>query len=53
MIPTQHSLVIRIQAGGSDDDWRRFYSLYERPILAFAASHSLSGWSVRMSCKKR
>ncbi len=42
MIPTQHTLVIRIQAGGSDDDWGRFYSLYERPILAFAASHSLS-----------
>lgn len=42
MILTQHSLVIRIQAGGSDDDWGRFYSLYERPILAFAASHSLS-----------
>ena len=42
MIPTQHSLVIRIQGGGSDDDWGRFYSLYERPILAFASSHSLS-----------
>ena len=42
MIPTQHSLIIRIQAGGSDVDWRNFYNLYERPILAFAASHSLS-----------
>ncbi len=42
MIPTQHSLIVRIQAGGSDGDWRNFYNLYERPILAFAASHSLS-----------
>lgn len=42
MIPTQHSLVHRIQAGGSDEDWGRFYSLYERPILDFAAARSLS-----------
>lgn len=42
MIPTQHTLVVRIQAGGSDGDWRKFYTLYERPILAFAASFSLN-----------
>ncbi len=41
MILTQHSLVRRIQSGGSEDDWSSFYCLYERPILAFAASYSL------------
>lgn len=42
MIVTQQSLVLRMRAGGSDDDWRRLYELYEKPILAFAASHSLN-----------
>jgi RNA polymerase sigma factor (sigma-70 family) len=42
MIATQHSLVSRMRAGGSDDDWERLYAIYEKPILAFAASHSLS-----------
>lgn len=42
MIPTQHSLVARLQEGPSNADWARFYSLYERPLLAFAASHSLT-----------
>ena len=42
MIATQHSLVARIREGGSDSDWTRFYDLYEKPILAFAASHSLN-----------
>lgn len=41
MLPTQHSLVARLRGGGSDSDWNRFYALYEKPILAFAASHSL------------
>ena len=42
MIPTQHTLVTRIQAGGNQEDWSRFYRLYERPILAFASAHSLN-----------
>jgi RNA polymerase sigma factor (sigma-70 family) len=42
MIATQHSLVARMRSGGSEEDWRKFYHLYERPILAFAASHSLN-----------
>lgn len=41
MIPTQHSLVARLREGASNTDWERFYMLYERPLLAFAASHSL------------
>lgn len=41
MIPTQHSLVARLQSAASNADWERFYFLYERPLLAFAASHSL------------
>ena len=41
MIVTQHSLVARMRTGGSNEDWSRFYRLYEKPILAFAASHSL------------
>lgn len=41
MIPTQHTLVARLRAGASDGDWEKFYILYERPILAFAASHAL------------
>ena len=31
-----------MQNGGSDSDWTRFYDLYEKPILAFAASRSLN-----------
>src|SRR5207237_9274599 len=42
MIVTQHSLVARMRTGGSNEDWSRFYRLYEKPILAFAASHSLN-----------
>jgi RNA polymerase sigma factor (sigma-70 family) len=42
MIATQHSLVHRMRNGGSNDDWQRFYLLYEKPILVFAASHSLN-----------
>lgn len=42
MIATQHTLVARLQAGGSEEDWSRFYDIYERPILAFAAAHSLA-----------
>jgi RNA polymerase sigma factor (sigma-70 family) len=41
MIATQHSLVARLRKQTSETDWRRFYTLYERPLLAFAASHSL------------
>ncbi|MBA3649956.1 MAG: sigma-70 family RNA polymerase sigma factor [Chthoniobacterales bacterium] len=41
MLPTQHSLIARLRGGDSDSDWNRFYALYEKPILAFAASHSL------------
>lgn len=42
MIATQHTLVARMRDGGSDSDWQRFYQLYEKPIMAFAASRSLS-----------
>ncbi len=42
MIPTQHTLVARLREHGSNGDWERFYLLYERPILAYAAAHSLS-----------
>jgi len=42
MIATQHGLVDRMRKGGSDDDWQRFYYLYEKPILAYAASHTLN-----------
>ena len=42
MIATQCSLVARMRDGGSDSDWQSFYQLYEKPILAFAASRSLS-----------
>ncbi len=37
MIVTQHSLVSRMRDGVSDGDWQRFYALYEKAILAFAA----------------
>lgn len=42
MVLTQHSLVKRLQNGPADSDWNRFYRLYEKPILAVAASRSLS-----------
>ena len=42
MISTQNSLVFRLQRGGSEVDWMRFYELYEGPILALAASRSLN-----------
>lgn len=42
MIPTQHTLVARLQQRAGDDDWSRFYELYRNPILAFAASWSLN-----------
>lgn len=41
MIVTQNSLIARMRAGVSDSDWQRFYSLYEKAILAFAAARSL------------
>lgn len=31
-----------MRAGVSDTDWQRFYSLYEKAILAFAAARSLN-----------
>jgi RNA polymerase sigma factor (sigma-70 family) len=42
IIITQHSLVARLQDSPSDSDWKRFYGLYEKPILAFAAARSLN-----------
>lgn len=42
MILTQHSLIARMRDGVSDRDWQRFYALYEKPILAYAAARSLS-----------
>ncbi len=42
MIATQHSLVGRMREGVVDADWKRFYALYEKPILAFAAARSLN-----------
>lgn len=42
MISTQHSLVARLKDSASVSDWERFYRLYERPILAIAASKNLS-----------
>ena len=42
MIPTQISLVSRLQDAPGDSDWERFYSLYQRPIVAFAMARSLS-----------
>jgi RNA polymerase sigma factor (sigma-70 family) len=42
MISTQKSLVFRLQNGGSEVDWMRFYELYEGPILALAAARSLN-----------
>lgn len=32
----------RLREGASDSDWKRFYALYEKPILAFAAARSLN-----------
>jgi RNA polymerase sigma factor (sigma-70 family) len=42
MIATQHTLVARLKEQPCDSDWERFYRLYEKPILAIAASKSLS-----------
>ena len=42
MISTQHCLVMRLQRGASDSDRDRFYALYEKPVLAFAAAPSLN-----------
>ena len=42
MIATQHSLVARMRDGVSNTDWQKFYALYEKPILAFAAARSLN-----------
>ena len=42
MIPTQHTLVARLQQSAGDADWSRFYELYCNAILAFAASWSLN-----------
>jgi len=42
MIATQHSLVLRLRDGVSNTDWQRFYALYGKPILAFAAARSLN-----------
>ena len=39
---TQHSLIARMRIGVCDQDWERFYALYEKPILAFASSRSLN-----------
>jgi RNA polymerase sigma factor (sigma-70 family) len=42
MIVTQHSLVARLKEQSCDADWERFYRLYEKAILAIAASHALA-----------
>lgn len=42
MITTQHSLVERLKTKPINADWERFYLLYEKPILAVAASCSLA-----------
>ena len=42
MIPTQISLVARLRDSRGDSDWEKFYSLYEKPIIAFAMARSLS-----------
>lgn len=42
MITTQHTLVARLKERASASDWERFYRLYEKPILAIAASRNLS-----------
>jgi RNA polymerase sigma factor (sigma-70 family) len=42
MITTQHTLVARLKERATASDWERFYRLYEKPILAIAASRNLS-----------
>src|SRR3954451_9457854 len=42
IIITQNSLVALLRVDSSDSDWKRFYALYENPILAFAAARSLN-----------
>ena len=42
MIATEQTLVARLKEKPSESDWERFYRLYEKPILAVAASRSLS-----------
>src|SRR5262245_2721825 len=42
MIATQHSLVARLRENPCDLDWEKFYRLYEKPILAIAASKGLT-----------
>ena len=42
MIATQHSLVARLKEHPCDSDWEKFYELYEKPILAVAATKGLS-----------
>ena len=42
MITTEHSLIARLRERATEADWERFYRLYEKPILAIAASRSLS-----------
>jgi RNA polymerase sigma factor (sigma-70 family) len=42
MIATHHSLVARLKEHPCDSDWEKFYRLYEKPILAVAATKGLS-----------
>jgi RNA polymerase sigma factor (sigma-70 family) len=42
MITTEHSLIARLRERAIEADWERFYRLYEKSILAIAASRSLS-----------
>jgi RNA polymerase sigma-70 factor (ECF subfamily) len=41
MIATQHTLITRLCEEASNADWDKFYLLYQSPILAYAAAHSL------------
>ena len=40
MIVTQYTLVNRLREGGRDvtDDWKKFWAIYEKPILSYALS---------------
>jgi RNA polymerase sigma factor (sigma-70 family) len=42
MPTTRHSLIARMRRGAHEDDWEKFYSIYEKPLLTFASSRSLS-----------
>ncbi|MBV9010135.1 MAG: sigma-70 family RNA polymerase sigma factor [Verrucomicrobia bacterium] len=47
MIETEHTLIERLREKPTDADWTRFYRLYEKPILAVAATRSLSDGDCR------